>query len=272
MGDVAGAVSLAAASNQFFAVRAFLWIQGETDQNIGTTKSAYVSSLNTLIADINADVKAATGQPEDVLCLMYQTSSCSSGQTNNGVVPNAQREVANDNAKAFMACPTYFFDYIDVRHLTAQSSKWLGAYLGLAYKRVVVDGGDWSPLQPTQVWRQGKVAVVKFHVPRPPLCIDTSRVAAATNYGFSLTDSGGTPITIDSVAVIGPDTVKIVAATTIPAGAILSYATDGSTGVGRTSGPRGNLRDSQGDSIVFDGGGLNYPMHNWCVIFKEAIA
>ncbi len=30
----------------------------------------------------------------------------------------------------------------------------------------------------------------------------------------------------------------------------------------------GNIRDSQGDTYIFNGGGLNYPMHNWLVVFS----
>lgn len=271
--DVTYGFSLAGSANKFAAVPAFLWVQGEADQNAGTTKAVYKTALDQLIADISTDVKAITGQTEHVICIMYQTSSCTAGQTNNGVIPHAQRDVANSNANAYMACPMYFLDYVSGgRHVTAESSKWFGAYMGLVFKRVVVDGEQWSPVQPTQAFRQGSIAVVKFNVPRPPLRIDTSQVAATTNYGFKLADSGGTPIAINSVSIIGPDTVKIIAASAIPAGAKLTYATDGTTASGRLTGPRGNLRDSQGDDIVFDGGGLNLPMHNWCITFEETLA
>ena len=56
-----------------------------------------------------------------------------------------------------------------------------------------------------------------------------------------------------------------VSATAPAAGAKLRYGF-AATGVGG-----GNLRDSQGDLIVFDPGGLNHPMHNWCALFEKVL-
>ena len=36
---------------------------------------------------------------------------------------------------------------------------------------------------------------------------------------------------------------------------------------GRIHGPRGNLRDSQGDSLSITIQGKDYPIHNWCYQF-----
>jgi len=40
---------------------------------------------------------------------------------------------------------------------------------------------------------------------------------------------------------------------------------------GRLHGPRGNLRDSQGDSITITIQGKTFPIHNWCYQFDMPI-
>lgn len=84
--------------------------------------------------------------------------------------------------------------------------------------------------------------------------------------GFSLVTSGGVAIGIESARITGRDTVTLRCASAPAAGAKLRYgfSTAGQGG--------GNLRDSQGDTMVFDPAGTNHPMHNWCVIFEKVLA
>ena len=266
-------LALANAANKTYAVQAVTWTQGESDYISGTTQAAYVTALNTLIADINTDIKAATGQTKNIPVIGYQIASHKVYSRTTPNIALGQLEVEGSNPLVYIATPMYHFAYAGAAdaHLTNVSSRWLGAYYGLAYKRIVIDGVDWKPLKPLSSMKQGKTAVIKFHVPVGRLVLDTTLVAANTNYGFELVDSVGAALTISSIAVIGPDTVKVVAAATIPAGAKLRYAWSGSGTVGSSDGPRGNLRDTQGDSIVFDPTGINKPMHNWCVIFELSL-
>ena len=167
--------------------------------------------------------------------------------------------------------PSHIFDYKDGYHIDGPSSKWMGAYIGLVHKRVLVDGQDWKPVHPISHVKQGRILEVKFHVPVQPLVFDTSHIALNTNYGFSLVDSSNNAIAISSVSITQGDTVKIIAATPIPAGSKLRYAWSPSTSPNRTTGPRGNLRDSQGNDLIFDPTGINKPMHNWTPIFEYII-
>jgi len=97
-----------------------------------------------------------------------------------------------------------------------------------------------------------------------PLVIDTTQVSAATSYGFEIYEPDGvTPITINSVAKAGPTRVRLLCATTVPEDAIVRYAWTGADDVGRTSGPRGNLRDSQGETVKF---GEATRMDGWAII------
>ena len=264
------ALALANAANKTYAAQVVTWTQGESDYISATTQISYVTALNTLVANFNADMKAVTGQEKAIPLISYQTAS---HKVAGRAIPNialGQLEVETSNPLVYMACPMYQFGYQNAGnfHLTAIESRWLGAYYGLAYKRIVIDGIDWKPCKPLSSIRQGAIATVKFNVPMGKLTLDTTAVTLNTNYGFELVDSTGTTLTINSVSLMGPDTVKVLAAAAIPAGARLRYAWSGTGNVGNSVGPRGNLRDSQGDAIIFDPSGINKPMHNWCVIFE----
>ena len=265
--------ALASAAGKTYAVQAVAWIQGESDYLSATSQATYEAALNTLVADINTDIKAASGQAKDIPVLSYQVASHKKNGVATPSIALAQLAVETSNPLVYIATPMYQFEYQDVNnnHLTPISSRWLGAYMGLAYKRVVIDGVDWKPLKPLSASRIGSVARITFHVPHGRLVLDTNQVAENTNYGFELVDSGGAPLAINSVSIVSPTVVKIVAAGAIPAGAKVRYAWSGVDGVGPASGPRGNLRDTQGDRIRFDPTGINKPMHNWCVIFEKEL-
>jgi len=244
--------------------------QGEADYEANTALETYKTTLLQLRTDLTTDAQAITGQSNVVKLICYQTATHKFYSRTYPSIALAQLKASVESADVHLACPLYMIPYSgDNVHLTASSSKILGFYYGLAYKRVIVDGSDWQPLRPISKYKQGKVANIKFNVPHGKLVFDTSQVSLNTNYGFNLFDSSNVAITIDSVTITGPDTIRIVAATSIPAGAKLQYAFYGATNSGPISGPRGNLRDTQGNTLVFDPSGLNYKAHNWCVMFEE---
>jgi hypothetical protein len=102
-------------------------------------------------------------------------------------------------------------------------------------------------------------------VPAPPLVIDTTLVTDPGKNGFEWKDDGPATPTIASVAVTGPDTV-VITLSAVPVGANhrLRYAFTGVSGAlgGPTSGPRGNLRDSDATPSA-----EGYKLYNWCVHF-----
>jgi hypothetical protein len=247
------------------------YTQGEADYSSNTAHDFYLFSMESLRSSIDVDAKAISGQKNNVKMICYQVGTHKAYSRTRPVIALAQLQASINYLDIHMACPMYMMTYnsSDNVHLTSPSSKILGFYYGLAYKRVIVEGQDWQPLRPISKYKQGKIANIKFHVPVGKLVLDTTTVTQNTNYGFSLFTAVGVEIVISSVEITGPDTVRIVAATDIPAGAVLQYAFYGAGISGSVNGPRGNLRDTQGDSIVFDPTGLNYPAHNWCVMFEE---
>src|SRR5262245_4686701 len=137
--------------------------------------------------------------------------------TPTSIIPQRQLDAhERSNGKINLVGPNYPFPhYSDCNHYTAHSQRWLGAYFAKAYQQVVVEGRKWEPTRPLSVERTGSVITVKYHVPVPPLVIDTTRVSASSAnfpvppvYGFIYRDSTMSA-SITSVAVTAPDTVTI---------------------------------------------------------------
>jgi hypothetical protein len=238
------------------------WTQGEADSAMSA--ATYQGHLSTLATDYNTDLKAATGQTKDIAFITYQTGSA----TANRNVALGQLAASIANPLVHLACAMYVFNYTDAQHVDAESSKWLGCYYGLVYKRVMIDGTTWSPIRPISSIKSGSFANVKFSVPVKPLVLDTTQVPSQSQSGFTLVTSADVDIPITSVTVVAPDTVKIIANTTIPAGAKLRYGYSAATGKSLYVGAAGNLRDSQGDSVPMF---LTHRMDNWCVIFEYSL-
>jgi hypothetical protein len=115
----------------------------------------------------------------------------------------------------------------------------------------------------------GATITVAFYVPEPPLVLDTTLVSDPGAYGFEYIDDSGAPPAIAAVALASDETLAITLQS-VPSGSNqrLRYAFTGIPGAlaGATTGPRGNLRDS--DATVSHHG---YPLYNWCVHFDKPI-
>lgn len=240
-------------------LRSFFWMQGEADG----ANNSYAANLNALQGTIDADVKAITGQPEDVWCISYQLDRPKIGL--------AHLAASDTYSNIRVAMPIYQLARTDGVHLTPAASDIAGAYFGLAWQRIIEEGDeDWQPLRITGHSVAGAVIDLTYD-PVGSLTFDTSTVAAQTNQGFKLFASNGDALTINSVAIIGGNTVRITAASSVPAGAIVRYGFSDPTDH-TADASKGNLRDSQGDTIIFEGQGLNYPMHNWAVLEQRTVS
>jgi hypothetical protein len=122
---------------------------------------------------------------------------------------------------------------------------------------------------PLSISCQGYDVIINFNVPSPPLVIDTIQVSKITNYGFNVITADNCDI-IQSVNIEG-NNIHIVCSEP-PNGCRVRYAINGEKmKSGRLHGPRGNLRDSQGDSFTITVQGKVYPIHNWCWQFDIPI-
>lgn len=252
------AKALADADGRTFAVRAVTWTQGEADAVTPTAFATYRDALIQLAEDYDTDLKAATSQDEPVYLITYQTG------TRDQTIAYAQLEAMHLSPLIVMACPMYQFEYGDAVHIVAASSKWLGGYYGLAYKRVVIDAQPWEPLMPVAAQFSGSVIDVTFN--KSGLVFDTTSLPAQTNMGFSVQNGSGTEQTISSVAILQPNRVRITLSSGTPAaGWTVKYGAAEMTGRSDAyEGGGGNLRDRAGDALTYN----SNRMDNWAVLFN----
>jgi hypothetical protein len=244
-------------------------VHGESDHLEGN--GAYYSDyLLEWQSDYNADVKALTGQTNDIPMFLCQMSSYTKYNSTTSLIPSAQLWAAENSTMHTLVCPKYFLTYSDGIHLTAQSYRHLGEYYGKVLKHVLVDEESWQPLLPTRITLDGTNLVVDFHVPAPPLVLDTNAVLAQTDYGFEYADDASSAA-IQSVTVTDADTITI-ALTAIPSGANprLRYAHTGIAGSwagwDQPGSARGNVRDSDATPSLYGN-----PLHNWLVHFDHPV-
>lgn len=260
MSQVQAAHDIAVAAGKTMSYAAVTWTQGEADTAMA--KATYKAHLIQLAKDYDADGRAITGQGTPVRFITYQ---CATANVAN--IAQAQLEASNECPLITLACPMYQFDYGDTQHVDSTSAKWLGGYYGLAYKRLVIDGQDWKPLQPVAHAVLGSTIDLVFN--KSGLVLDTTLVPAQTNYGFSVKDGSNVAQTISSVVLIAPNRVRITVSGTPAAGWSVQYGNNSASGKSPFVGGCGNLRDSQGDVITY--AAISKPMHNWCVIFNYTI-
>jgi len=261
-----------------FNVPAFTWTQGEADISAGMGLEEYKTQFGEMYSEMNKDIKDITGQSNDVVSIMYQTAShnryylgsVKQGKFLNTNIAVAQYQMALANNKVYMATPMYPFDFgPDNVHLYPENARLLGAYYGYVTKKVLVDKVDWKPVYPMSIHATGKVLKLKMHVPVKPLVIDTDWVQFVDNYGFNIYRDDK-EIAIKAVKVTGADEITIWANEDLKDNDRITYAINGQNS-GRFIGSRGNIRDSQGNTVTYDIGCTTYKLHNWLPIFEESI-
>ena len=282
MKEVADGFALAKAANRTYVVRAVTAIHGEADhyaQSDGASlfplpgtdgKSIvqdYGEGLEEWQRDYESSVRAIDGQTLPVPLFISQYSHWNNVPTTVIAYEQLAAHVRS-KGKVVVVGPTYVLPYsADCLHFTGEGERHLGEYFAKAYARVVLEGLPWEPLRPVAVSLAGNVVTAKFLVPKPPLVIDTQQVTDPGSYGFEFTDDSGAPPAIASVALAGPDTVKVTLARA-PLGANkrlrYAYTFHGCGGSGTIA--RGNLRDS--DTTPSQAG---YDLSNWAVHFDEPV-
>lgn len=252
-------VTAAVALNDELRVYMIHLMQGERDQDIGTTEASYLSTLQSLYDDYNADLKAATGQSQDVLGIVQDQMDADRDMT----IGLAQLKAHRQFAFHTLAGPRYHLPrFSDELHLINVGYYKLGEIHARAHN-AVRDGG-WEPVHPWQISIDGTTVRVRFHVPVMPLVFDTTTVAAVTDMGFSYHDTAspldGGPMSADIVNVaIEADSV-LLELDQAPGGADphIAYGS-----INR----HGNLRDSDPLESQHDA----TPLRNWCCHFYDPI-
>jgi hypothetical protein len=250
--EAAAIKALAAQQGKSFGYGAILLTHGETDAD----DPNYEARIAKLGADYNADLKALTGQSQDIPMLISQQGTFPSAANSFGLSTLAAWQLGVKSPGLFLCVgPKYQYEYSpDNVHFPAAQYRRLGEKYGEVYVRARLMKEPWAPLQPTKVSRSGAVLTVDFHVPDPPLAWEESISAPhqeivtawAAGRGFEVADSTG-PLTITSVAITGTSVAVTLAAAPTGQNLTLSYALiqdkSGYSG-GTDNGRRGQLRDS----------------------------
>lgn len=156
----------------------------------------------------------------------------------------------------------------------------MGELIGKVINKVAVQGQTWNPLMPTSSIRSGNTITISYAIPvRVRLEIDTTRVAARANYGFTFTQTGGNNVSISSVQLVNDNTQVKITLSAIPTGSNqkIRYAWGCGNYTWFCGGAATGLacwrkyeRDSD-YSISTASGSTNLPLFNWSVAFEEPV-
>lgn len=255
----------ALASGKTFGVPCLFFVQGEA--NVGETEDEYYPKLKQLFSDLNTDIKAITGQANDVVFITYQMSSYEAKGHKSGPT-YAQLRLAREQDNVYLGGPMYQFDYgTDIFHPLDRAI--VGLQAGVVAKRIINDEKPLPLFYPVKytVQHSGSswLLSILFDVPVPPMRFVTDNNDSwhnvngkQKNYGFTLTKNGID--IISSEPVIKRGNTLVIKCEQDPTGASLSYATTGHYG-------GGNLCDSQ--NITVRCKNIDYKVDNFCPTFKN---
>lgn len=259
-----------------FEVPALCWMQGEDDIVWGKSTN-YKKDMKAFQIGFNKDIKAITKQRNDIVFISYQTNCLALSKkykagtfyNKETSVPQGQTELIRDDSLFMASGPTYPYTFVDERvHIDGVSQKRLGYLTGLSVVKLL-ESKPFKGLIPLKVTNLGDTVIIKFNVPSPPLVIDTVAVLKAANYGFSVIDSRN--VNILKKVIVHNDEVKLLCAKS-PVGSKVKYAVNGLPEKnGYKNGPRGNLRDSQGEKLSVTIQKKAHRLDNWCYQFDELV-
>jgi hypothetical protein len=258
--------TLATAQGKTYECSAVTWAQGETDADNSTTQADYLAALLQLRRDLEADIRAITGQASPVWLLMSQVAY--KAKTTGAPIALAQMDAVAADDKIVLVTPIYHLTFsTDNLHLNNVGSRHLGAYQGKAFHALVTENRRPKWIRPISATTIGNKATVTFDVPVKPLVLDYTNLPNTPAAGFAASDASGT-LTITNVAVdpLG-DRVVLTFDRSVSGGATVRYALDNAgAGYVVTGGASGNVRDSDPASSTL--GGTIIPLWNACPSFS----
>lgn len=260
-----------------FSVPAVCWMQGESDI-VDYPDTDYKVMFHQMYHNLNSDIKAITGQDNDIRIILYQSNVITKGEkykANNydcleAHTPEMQMELVRDDSLIWASGPVYHYSFVNESlHIDAISQKRIGYLAAKSILGLLRHKERFRGLVPTQTKIFGNEIHIGFNVPCPPLCFDTISVKKIDHYGFNVINNNN--VDIISNVELRQDSV-IITCKESPQNCKIRYAINGEfQKSGWRIGPRGNLRDSQGKSNIITINGKNYPQHNWCYQFDQLL-
>lgn len=200
-------------------------------------------------ADLDADIRAITGQAETVVCIGCQSSAWGAqGQPLRDETMGVMLRAALDFPNRFICTgPTYSYPYFDRLHMNGPGTRANGEAMGRADLRKRA-GVAQSCLYGASAQRAGTVVTVQMAGAEGALALDTSVVSDPGNFGIEFFQTGGNAVAITAVSVAG--TTMTVTLSAEPTGADpridFGLTTTRLAPGGPTTGPRTCLRDAAG--------------------------
>jgi len=258
----------AAAAGDEYAVPCMVWMQGEADGGLSTSKASYKSQLLQLIDDFRTHISIA-GQIDasDMKLVVYQQAYYQVGKTYGDIAVAMAELFRSDPDKVVLLGPSYYEEYGTVAdlHQTANGYRNRGERFGLCISEL----DTWQPTIITGVSRSGTNIDVTIALRTAPLTLDTTLVTTIADSGFAYS---GASITGVSITDDGTGDGEAVIRITIDAdaGGTLTYAKDNGTtvNIGPTTGSRGNVRDSSPEVTDND----SRKLYNWLCVDEWSVA
>lgn len=253
--QVTQAKAICDAQGLTYKVPMVLWIQGESNQNTST----YGTLLATLADNLNTDIKAITGQTEDILLFVEQVTR--TGDTPVFVDKEILRAHEDQLASGRIYLQSARYHITMTAHYTNHGKRWRGCHFGKAVGNVLFNSQEWEPVRPKSYTVDGNNLYLRFHVPVKPL-----QFATGQNNPTLLTYKGFEATNLNGVTLIADDLVKLTVSSGGWNGVTLKYAQQSTPSIG------GNLCDSDATVAPYNNASsVPYPLQNWCVEFEMTI-
>lgn len=263
--DVTAGKNNSIALGKTYKCYAVTWTQGESDYISNTTQATYKTLLKQLSIDLNADIKAITGQSEDIRFVMYQTATINSySATPTIALAQYELAIADDNIIE-MATAMYFMDYNDNFHLKAAYSKLMGVYYG----KVLSSDKKFKPVYPIGHLIRTNNIELTFNVPEKPLVFQSITTSSTiTNQGFEVIKAG---VNILTSVVLMSDGISVrLVCSESPVGSEIRYGFQKATTAANIRN-MGFMRDSEGLYNKHKISGVDYDLNNWTPVFNYNI-
>jgi hypothetical protein len=259
--------------------------RGMTPGSDGTTnKEEYKKLLLQLKNNMQNDIKTKYGQTQTPLFFIYQTSG-NYLKMKEMPIAMAQYEFASENEDVILLNPHYAMPDYNGGHLSTNGYRWYGEMMGNILYDVLLENKNYKPVYPENISITDKSINIDYHVPAPPLVLDSRLNAQAANFGFAVYEDNVSR-QIEKVEVSGNNRIVITCNTSLTGKVEVVYA-------GNTTAGTGNVRDSYNRASLYtyfddssqtkkesytpqdENGnkiyGQTYPMHNWSVGFYHEI-
>ena len=234
--------------------------EGESTDTI----KRFYDKLWVTFSNLNHDIKEITGQSKDIVFMTYQMASVNAVANPGTHIALAQLQISLDKGLApvdyvidsvpagylkagvelmnrdniHLGAVLYPLDASSPGNLHATNNSYLaiGTQFGIQAKRCIADENPIEPIYTIYTNIESRldgkyIVTVKFHVPSPPLVLDTSGVECQNSrgyvekYGFSILNSSNVEIIENVYLRRGEELILICSQN--PSGLTLTYAKDG---------------------------------------------